>query len=60
AVAHIRLWSSGHTEAIVTTSQAAARRFLRAARPFAPHVDVLYLWRASARPCRMRRRGDHG
>lgn len=27
AVAHIRLWSSGHTEAIVTTSQAAARRF---------------------------------
>ncbi|MFJ5866474.1 glutamate-5-semialdehyde dehydrogenase [Streptomyces parvus] len=27
AVAHIRLWSSGHTEAIVTTSQAAARLF---------------------------------
>lgn len=27
AVQHIRLWSSGHTEAIVTTSQAAARRF---------------------------------
>ncbi|MDX3224247.1 glutamate-5-semialdehyde dehydrogenase [Streptomyces sp. ME19-01-6] len=27
AVAHIRLWSSGHTEAIVTTSQTAARRF---------------------------------
>ncbi|MGY0023986.1 glutamate-5-semialdehyde dehydrogenase [Streptomyces sp. cg35] len=27
AVEHIRLWSSGHTEAIVTTSQAAARRF---------------------------------
>ncbi|AZK94032.1 MULTISPECIES: glutamate-5-semialdehyde dehydrogenase [Streptomyces] len=27
AVAHIRCWSSGHTEAIVTTSQAAARRF---------------------------------
>nr|WP_243876588.1 glutamate-5-semialdehyde dehydrogenase [Streptomyces sp. 846.5] len=27
AVAHIRLWSSGHTEAIVTTSQSAARRF---------------------------------
>jgi glutamate-5-semialdehyde dehydrogenase len=27
AVAHIRLWTSGHTEAIVTTSQAAARRF---------------------------------
>ncbi|MEU1788292.1 glutamate-5-semialdehyde dehydrogenase [Streptomyces sparsogenes] len=27
AVAHIRLWSSGHTEAIITTSQAAARRF---------------------------------
>ncbi|OON80816.1 glutamate-5-semialdehyde dehydrogenase [Streptomyces tsukubensis] len=27
AVSHIRLWSSGHTEAIVTTSQAAARRF---------------------------------
>ncbi|MFC5907850.1 glutamate-5-semialdehyde dehydrogenase [Streptacidiphilus monticola] len=27
AVAHIRLWSSGHTEAIVTKSQAAARRF---------------------------------
>ncbi|MER5882269.1 glutamate-5-semialdehyde dehydrogenase [Streptomyces sp. NPDC001941] len=27
AVAHIRLWSSGHTEAIVTTSQQAARRF---------------------------------
>ncbi|MFI6348990.1 glutamate-5-semialdehyde dehydrogenase [Streptomyces sp. NPDC050560] len=27
AVAHIRLWSSGHTEAIVTGSQQAARRF---------------------------------
>ncbi|WP_225799838.1 glutamate-5-semialdehyde dehydrogenase [Streptomyces sp. NK15101] len=27
AVEHIRMWSSGHTEAIVTTSQAAARRF---------------------------------
>ena len=27
AVDHIRLWSTGHTEAIVTTSQAAARRF---------------------------------
>jgi glutamate-5-semialdehyde dehydrogenase len=27
AVRHIRVWSSGHTEAIVTTSQAAARRF---------------------------------
>ncbi|MFE0271647.1 glutamate-5-semialdehyde dehydrogenase [Streptomyces sp. NPDC058992] len=29
AVEHIRLWSSGHTEAIVTTSQAEARRFTR-------------------------------
>jgi glutamate-5-semialdehyde dehydrogenase len=27
AVEHIRLWSSGHTEAIVTSSQPAARRF---------------------------------
>ncbi|WP_043264314.1 glutamate-5-semialdehyde dehydrogenase [Streptomyces sp. CT34] len=27
AVAHIRRWTSGHTEAIVTGSQAAARRF---------------------------------
>ncbi|MFC9222722.1 glutamate-5-semialdehyde dehydrogenase [Streptomyces hygroscopicus] len=27
AVSHIRLWSSGHTEAIVTSSQKAARRF---------------------------------
>jgi glutamate-5-semialdehyde dehydrogenase len=27
AAAHIRRWSSGHTEAIVTTSQPAARRF---------------------------------
>jgi len=27
AVAHIRRWGSGHTEAIVTRSQAAARRF---------------------------------
>jgi glutamate-5-semialdehyde dehydrogenase len=27
AVTHIRRWSSGHTEVIVTTSQAAARRF---------------------------------
>ncbi|AJE85668.1 glutamate-5-semialdehyde dehydrogenase [Streptomyces albus] len=27
AVEHIRLWSSGHTEAIVTTSQRTARRF---------------------------------
>ncbi|MFI0939103.1 glutamate-5-semialdehyde dehydrogenase [Streptomyces sp. NPDC021020] len=29
AVAHIRQWSSGHTEAIVTASQPAARRFTR-------------------------------
>ncbi|MFE7119396.1 glutamate-5-semialdehyde dehydrogenase [Streptomyces sp. NPDC057654] len=29
AVHHIRLWSSGHTEAIVTSSQSAARRFTR-------------------------------
>ncbi len=29
AVAHIRRWSSGHTEAIVTDSQSAARRFTR-------------------------------
>ncbi|MER5785001.1 glutamate-5-semialdehyde dehydrogenase [Streptomyces mobaraensis] len=29
AVRHIRRWSSGHTEAIVTTSQQAARRFTR-------------------------------
>jgi glutamate-5-semialdehyde dehydrogenase len=29
AVRHIRIWSSGHTEAIVTTSQSAARRFTR-------------------------------
>jgi glutamate-5-semialdehyde dehydrogenase len=28
AVAHIRRWSSGHTEAIVTRSQPAARRFV--------------------------------
>ena len=28
AVAHIRRWGSGHTEAIVTGSQAAARRFV--------------------------------
>jgi glutamate-5-semialdehyde dehydrogenase len=28
AVAHIRRWGSGHTEAIVTRSQAAARRFV--------------------------------
>ncbi|MDI5964788.1 glutamate-5-semialdehyde dehydrogenase [Streptantibioticus silvisoli] len=28
AVAHIRRWSSGHTEAIVTRDQAAARRFV--------------------------------
>ncbi|MFE6775686.1 glutamate-5-semialdehyde dehydrogenase [Streptomyces sp. NPDC057702] len=27
AIAHIRRWSSGHTEAIVTSSQASARRF---------------------------------
>jgi glutamate-5-semialdehyde dehydrogenase len=27
AVEHIRLWSSGHSEAIITSSQAAARRF---------------------------------
>ena len=30
AVAHIRRWSSGHTEAIVTRDQAAARRFVAA------------------------------
>jgi glutamate-5-semialdehyde dehydrogenase len=28
ALAHIRRWSSGHTEAIVTDSQAAAQRFI--------------------------------
>ena len=28
AVEHIRRWGSGHTDAIVTTSQAAARRFV--------------------------------
>ncbi|MGW7005041.1 glutamate-5-semialdehyde dehydrogenase [Streptomyces sp. NPDC054933] len=28
AVAHIRQWSSGHTEAIITRDQAAARRFV--------------------------------
>ena len=28
ALGHIRRWSSGHTEAIVTDSQAAARRFI--------------------------------
>jgi glutamate-5-semialdehyde dehydrogenase len=28
AIAHIRRWSSGHSEAIVTGSQAAARRFV--------------------------------
>ena len=28
AVAHIRRWSTGHTEAIVTGSQPAARRFV--------------------------------
>ncbi|KOV36587.1 gamma-glutamyl phosphate reductase [Streptomyces sp. XY431] len=29
AVVHIRRWTSGHTEAIVTTSQTAARRFTK-------------------------------
>jgi glutamate-5-semialdehyde dehydrogenase len=29
AVAHIRRWGSGHTEAIVTEDQSAARRFVR-------------------------------
>jgi glutamate-5-semialdehyde dehydrogenase len=29
AVAHVRRWSSGHTEAIVTRDQEAARRFVR-------------------------------
>jgi glutamate-5-semialdehyde dehydrogenase len=29
AVSHIRRWSSGHTEAIVTRDQEAARRFVR-------------------------------
>jgi glutamate-5-semialdehyde dehydrogenase len=29
AIAHIRRWSSGHTEAIVTRDQEAARRFVR-------------------------------
>ena len=28
AIAHIRRWSSGHTEAIVTDSQSAAQRFV--------------------------------
>src|SRR4051794_6315516 len=30
AIAHIRAWSSGHTETIVTRSQSAARRFVAA------------------------------
>jgi glutamate-5-semialdehyde dehydrogenase len=29
AIAHVRRWSSGHTEAIVTRDQEAARRFVR-------------------------------
>ncbi|MEP7055397.1 MAG: glutamate-5-semialdehyde dehydrogenase [Actinomycetota bacterium] len=40
AVAHIRRWSSGHTEAIVTRDQAAARRFTAAVDSAAVMVNA--------------------
>jgi glutamate-5-semialdehyde dehydrogenase len=40
AVAHIRRWGSGHTEAIVTRSQAAARRFVAAVDSAAVMVNA--------------------
>ncbi len=40
AVRHIRTWSSGHTEAIVTESQAAARRFVAAVDAAAVMVNA--------------------
>ncbi|MDP9822380.1 glutamate-5-semialdehyde dehydrogenase [Nocardioides massiliensis] len=40
AVAHIRQWSSGHSEAIVTGSQAAARRFTAAVDSAAVMVNA--------------------
>jgi glutamate-5-semialdehyde dehydrogenase len=40
AVAHIRRWSSGHTEAIVTDSQSAARRFTAAVDSAAVMVNA--------------------
>ena len=40
AVRHIRRWSSGHTEAIVTTSQPAAQRFIAAVDAAAVMVNA--------------------
>ena len=40
AVAHIRRWSSGHTEAIVTRDLAASRRFVRAVDSAAVMVNA--------------------
>ncbi|MFL6076911.1 MAG: glutamate-5-semialdehyde dehydrogenase [Mycobacteriales bacterium] len=40
AVAHIRRWGSGHTEAIVTRSQSAARRFTAAVDSAAVMVNA--------------------
>jgi glutamate-5-semialdehyde dehydrogenase len=40
AVAHIRRWSSGHTEAILTRSQSAARRFVAAVDSAAVMVNA--------------------
>jgi glutamate-5-semialdehyde dehydrogenase len=40
AVAHIRRWSSGHTEAIVTSDLAASRRFVRAVDSAAVMVNA--------------------
>ncbi len=40
AVAHIRRWSSGHTEAVITRDQAAARRFVAAVDSAAVMVNA--------------------
>ena len=40
AIAHIRRWSSGHTETIVTDSQSAARRFVAAVDSAAVMVNA--------------------
>ncbi len=40
AIAHIRRWSSGHTETILTDSQSAARRFVAAVDSAAVMVNA--------------------
>ncbi len=58
AVEHIRLWTSGHTEAIVTTSQQAAPPLHPAGRLHHRRRERLHPFHRR-RPVRLRRRDRH-